>query len=171
MEYFAKKGAVDVLAELSSEPKMFGELQREVNVSSATLSKRLDEAQEIGLIKKTTIEPPGGEMTVGYRLSLLGFVIYKLIEREGLMSLIEKKNRLESEIEEIQTKLRDSTEDILDEVDDTDINSEEDMNKMITILEDKWDTERESLNNYSGQTADFRDELSEAINRDSRRGH
>lgn len=99
-EFIKKAGAIEILYELENGEKTFGEL-RKLSISSGTLSKRLKEGIELGLIKQETRREEG---------SLKPKVTYKL--SEDVRELIKSIEHIWREYSKIREEIRRFKEEI-----------------------------------------------------------
>ncbi|WP_245180768.1 hypothetical protein [Haloarcula amylovorans] len=68
-EFFEKKGAVEILAQLSDGPKRFSEIDTAVVASHGTVANRLTEGAKLGLWKEYFHYPDDGGKTKLYELT------------------------------------------------------------------------------------------------------
>jgi len=82
-EYCTSRGALGVLILLYSDPQRFTDLAEMLHISDSTLTYRLAEARDLGLV---TPEIDEQETSVGdqYRLSERGALIVKKLDRLGV---------------------------------------------------------------------------------------
>jgi len=107
-EFIKRAGAIEILCELSNGERSFGEL-KELGIASGTLSKRLKEAIELGLIRqeirreKDSLKPK-----VVYQLTEEGRKFIKSIEhvKEEYLRIKREIERLRGEIKEKEKNLR-----------------------------------------------------------------
>jgi len=59
-DFFEKKGAVEILAQLADGPKRFGEIDDALVVSHGTISTRLTEGAKLGLWREFITYPDDG---------------------------------------------------------------------------------------------------------------
>lgn len=119
MSYFDRKGSVDVLMELADGEKTYSQLEEQIDVSSATLSERLDEAQDLNLIYRYPIEA-GENATLGYKLTPLGDVIVKRMNYKGIPALRAEKQEIEQELYRIRHELQQEAEIYLEVMESSD---------------------------------------------------
>ncbi len=113
-KFIKSAGAIEILCELSDGEKSFGEL-KELGISSGTLSKRLKEAINLGLIRqeikheKDTLKPK-----IVYLLTEEGKELFRSIGhvkeeylriKEEIGKLKEELKRKEEEIKKLLEKL------------------------------------------------------------------
>jgi DNA-binding HxlR family transcriptional regulator len=128
MSYFDRKGSVDVLMELDDGEQTYSQLEEKIDVSSATLSERLDEAQNLNLIYRYPIEA-GENATLGYKLTPLGAVIVKRMRDKGIPELRAEKRDIEQALGRVRSEIQEETEIYLDVMEKSDA---EDTDELMT---------------------------------------
>jgi len=97
-EFLQKKGAIGLLALLHERPKMYTEIESEIEITSDTILKRRAEAANIGLIDISLGEDSGTKKV--YHLTDMGEALTDKMAREGLVSNYRKMRTLEQLVEE-----------------------------------------------------------------------
>jgi DNA-binding HxlR family transcriptional regulator len=97
-EFLQKKGAIGLLALLHERPKMYTEIESEIEITSDTILKRRAEAANIGLIDISLGEDSGTKKI--YHLTDMGEALTDKMAREGLVSNYRKMRTLEQLVEE-----------------------------------------------------------------------
>jgi len=105
-EYITRKGVPELLEEVRGEPKRFNKLEKEVSISSSTLSNRLKEGKQLGILNQVIIESETSSATIGYELSEVGKEYLKIIENKELPELIKKKQELEDKIKDATSSVK-----------------------------------------------------------------
>lgn len=84
-QFLASKGGVGFLAVLNERGKTYSEIESEVAISSDTISKRKDEAAEIGLIELKAARR-GNRTATEYHLTDFGEELVRQMSLMGLVS-------------------------------------------------------------------------------------
>lgn len=74
MELLHKKFIIDIILALKNEPLAFNEIQSQLKIYSDTLSRRLKELENLGIIDTTIIQDDAGKR-IRYKLTSKGKVI------------------------------------------------------------------------------------------------
>lgn len=102
-EYLNSKGGAGVLVALYNNNRTFSEILSEIDVTGTTLSKRLDEADDLGFIS-TSRTHRHGQRTKELELTDFGYEIAKILARNGVMANYRKmmthKETMEEGIED-----------------------------------------------------------------------
>lgn len=85
IEYLESKGGVGLLVVLDEQGRLFSEIEPEVAISSSTLSKRIDEALEIGFIEMQPVKRRERTRTQ-YILTGMGERLVRELSRESVVS-------------------------------------------------------------------------------------
>jgi DNA-binding HxlR family transcriptional regulator len=99
VSYLNKKGGVRVLEELQSGPKRFVTLEETLNISKATITDRITDAREVGLISETP-DYGGGNGYKRHPLTAKGQVVADELERTDLARIRKEIRKLEAEFDE-----------------------------------------------------------------------
>lgn len=90
MDLFYKKFLIDIILALKDEPLAFNEIQSQLKIYSDTLSRRLKELEELGVIEASVTQEDKGKR-VRYRLTSKGNKIAPLlIEATKILETAEK---------------------------------------------------------------------------------
>ena len=94
--FFRRKGAIELMciADKRQDYGRFTDLDDDINVSHSTLSKRLDEAQEIGLITPG-FNPKASSTETVYNTTQMGRQIQREMKELGLPRMYEKLRTIE----------------------------------------------------------------------------
>lgn len=106
--FLGRTGAIGLLREalpLKYEGRQFSEFDDELDVSSSTLSKRLDEACELGLLKVELESTDYGSNSV-YVLTGAGHNLRDQMELMGILRTHDRIQTLEEELDESVADLR-----------------------------------------------------------------
>lgn len=104
MGFFTKKGSIEIITELDENgPESFSDIKRVVSISDRTLTNRLEEGQEIGLIEKEEAETQRGT-TLGYNVTELGKKAADIAREKQLPYLVEEKEEIEEELSDRSKK-------------------------------------------------------------------
>ena len=96
-EYLSKKGTIEILSEIADSPKTFSELEERINVSPATLSRRLEEGVELGVLREEIDYRDSGKAKV-YTTNNPLRVIEDYILDQDLPRLFRKRREIEEEL-------------------------------------------------------------------------
>lgn len=99
VSYLDRKGGVRVLEELQDGPKRFVTLKETLDVSSATITDRIEDAKEMGLISETP-DYTGGNGYKRHPLTAKGQVVADKLERTDLARIRKEIRKLEAEFDE-----------------------------------------------------------------------
>jgi len=123
-EYFELRGGIGLLVVLKGDAKQFKDLTDRLHISSSTLTKRIGEAKDYGLI---TPEIDDQETSVNnrYRLTERGQYIITKMERMNIVHAYRTMLDMQAQIEEGKTELlewvqRDETKEELARQSDSD---------------------------------------------------
>ena len=89
-EFFDKKGAVEILAQLSDGPKRFSEIDTAIVASHGTISNRLTEGAKLGLWSEYFRYPDDGGKTKLYELSPAAESLADIAEEENVRETTER---------------------------------------------------------------------------------
>lgn len=106
-DFFSRKGAIQVLVRIGSGPRRFSDIERWVGVSSATVTNRLQEGDDLGLWNTEEVESSGNGRGTEYVLSELGEEIWRKARDLDLPHFTEKVMAIEEERDQRAEKLRD----------------------------------------------------------------
>ncbi|UOO97035.1 winged helix-turn-helix transcriptional regulator (plasmid) [Halococcus dombrowskii] len=137
--FFERKGAVELLciADRRDFQGRFTDLDDEINVSHSTLSKRLSEAQELGLIT-VAINPEASSPETVYRTTQTGKQIQNEMRKLGLPRTYERLRTVEELFaegseelvewtESLDAALAEKAEEYSKQVEDPDVNMNPDV--------------------------------------------
>lgn len=100
VEFLSRTGAVGVLREVNlMAGSRFTDLEESVDVSSSTLSTRLGEARDLGLLE-LKLENTEEGTNRHYALTGLGRRVYNQMEQRGIFRTYDKMKTLEEEFDE-----------------------------------------------------------------------
>lgn len=83
--FLQRKGAVGLLSVLNEHGKTYSEIESEVSITSDTISKRTDEATELGLVERQAARREHRTVTE-YHLTEFGEAVTEKLAREGVVS-------------------------------------------------------------------------------------
>lgn len=98
-EFLRQKGGIGLLTVLNERGKTFSEIESEVAITSDTLSKRADEALEIGLIERKAAKRHNRTATE-YHLTEFGEEIVQRMALEGVVSNYQDMRTHQRKLEE-----------------------------------------------------------------------
>lgn len=104
-DYFSNRGALGILILLKRESQRFTDLRNQLHISDQTLSNRLGQARELGLVTPA-MNPK--ETSVGqlYQLTERGYFIVEQMEQIGMdhayLTMIEMRTRVKEGEEELK---------------------------------------------------------------------
>lgn len=107
-EFLTRTGAIGILSiasPLKSKGRQFSEFSEEVDVSSSTLSKRLDEACELGLLKVELESTDYGSNKL-YVLTGVGRRLHHRLNDMGVFRTYDKIQTLEEQLDESIEEMR-----------------------------------------------------------------
>lgn len=106
VDYLESKGAIEILAEIGEESACrHFHLRHRINLSSSTLSNRLKEGVQSGLLEQTLMTTPDGQKEKGYKLTEKGKKIFEMIEGTELSEMYRERKRLEDSISKQESDL------------------------------------------------------------------
>ena len=106
--FLNRKAALEEITAIGQGQQLFKEISSQVSVSPGTLSNRLEEGREAGVIEQVLVEDEeAGKSKAGYGLTGPGDRIYELIEKEDLPGLLEKKRKLDEKVEHKIDRVKD----------------------------------------------------------------
>ena len=97
-ELIQRKGAIEIVFEMSHGPRQFSHLKDEIRISPTTISKRLKEGEDEGLWKEELLHQEDDKFRA-YVLQDPGMELLELLQQEELPHLIKERRRLEDEFE------------------------------------------------------------------------
>lgn len=118
VEFLHQKGSVELLCVLTEAESMrqFTELDNNLEISTSTLSKRLDEGQSVGLISvNLNYEEERGHV---YRITPLGGDVARKMQRLGLIRTYMKLRGIDETFQEQIEELIEWAADVDKEIDD-----------------------------------------------------
>lgn len=83
--FLQRKGAVGLLSVLNERGKTYSEIESEVSITSDTISKRTEEATELGLVERQAARREHRTVTE-YHLTDFGEAVAEKLAREGVVS-------------------------------------------------------------------------------------
>ena len=89
-DFFEKKGAVEILAQLADDPKRFGEIDDALVVSHGTISTRLTEGAKLGLWREFIMYPDDGGKIKLYELEPAAQQFAAIAEDENISQTTEQ---------------------------------------------------------------------------------
>ena len=111
-KFLSSKGVDEILAELSEENKTYSELEDVVDVSPATLSKRLQNGAALGIFEVDVTHQRTLDDDVikkeKYTISEKHSDIAEAIDEMGLLKVLRQKRTLESQANEMYAEFIDS---------------------------------------------------------------
>ena len=105
-EYLSRKGAVDLLAIIDGDGLRYTDIREMTSISSATLSKRLEEGQDYLLLKRDS-QRKDGEMVNLYKTTEIGDVIRHKMRGLGMIETYNTLRILNKEYQEQCSELTD----------------------------------------------------------------
>lgn len=96
-EYLERKGVVELFCEIDPAGSQFAHLADELGLSRTTLSKRLQEGEELGLLE--TVEAEGRGTSHAYVLSEAGAEIRVYLNQRGMTEKHRQLKRLREEFD------------------------------------------------------------------------
>jgi len=93
LDFFQKKGAVEILAQLADEPKRFSEIDDALVVSHGTVASRLTEGAKTGLWKEYFHYPDDGGKIKLYQLNPEAKELAKRAQEENVAETTECKRK------------------------------------------------------------------------------
>lgn len=90
-DFFEKKGAVEILAQLADDPKRFGEIDDALVVSHGTISTRLTEGAKLGLWREFIMYPDDGGKIKLYELEPAAQQFAAIAEDENISQTTEQR--------------------------------------------------------------------------------
>ena len=103
-EYLLSKGGVGLLSLLHERPMTYSELESEIEVTSTTLSKRRDEAAELGLIDLALGDADQGTKRV-HHLTDMGEFLADRMARDRIVSTYRKMRIFQEQLDEQTAEL------------------------------------------------------------------
>lgn len=94
-KFFEKKGAVEILAQLSDGPKRFSEIDTKIVASHGTISSRLTEGAKLGLWSEYFRYPDDGGKTKLYELSPAAESLADIAEEENIRETTEQLREID----------------------------------------------------------------------------
>lgn len=98
-EFLLAKGGVGVLVSLYDEDRTYSEILERVDVTSSTLSKRLDDADDEGLVDISRTHRHG-RRTKEFYLTELGYEVALELSKQGVVSNYRKMITLKEQVDE-----------------------------------------------------------------------
>ncbi|MFC7142737.1 winged helix-turn-helix transcriptional regulator [Halosimplex aquaticum] len=116
--YLDRSGSIGILVNLKNDSKRFNELKELVGVSPSTLTKRLDEGQELGVITtrlgKDEYERDQRAVHHEYMITERGLVVLDQIEKFDIMyryrQLREAEQQLDEGLDEMHEWIEDNSD-------------------------------------------------------------
>jgi DNA-binding HxlR family transcriptional regulator len=105
--FLGKKGAVEILAQLSDGPKRFGEIDDAIVASHGTVSSRLTEGAKLGLWNEYFRYPDDGGKTKLYELSPAAESLADIAEEENIRETTEQLREIEQQHTDAVATFRD----------------------------------------------------------------
>lgn len=117
IEYLGEKVAAELLSTIDGGGSQFGELEDALGVSSTTLSKRITQGEELGLIDTEAVTGEQGRTHV-YVLTPKGARVRFMLEQTGAAKtyrlLQTYRSRVEDEVAEVEEELEKLGDDLDD---------------------------------------------------------
>ena len=106
-EFLEKKGAADLMFELSESPKTFNELVESLDLGPNTVLSRLREAQKLGLVEEKLTRKESGRPSISYEITETGKKKIKDLEiiKKDYIKLRDKLKKMKSEERETEEKI------------------------------------------------------------------
>ncbi len=106
-DFFEKKGAVEILAQLADEPKRFSEIDDALVVSHGTVASRLTEGAKIGLWKEYFQYPDDGGKIKLYQLNPEAKDLAEIAQKEDIAETTERKRQATEQHEKAVSNFQD----------------------------------------------------------------
>lgn len=140
-DFLERKGAIGLLSTANRSGRRFRYLEEHVDVSTATLSKRLKEAEQIGLVKLHAKRIDNRVRNV-YYLSPLGEALHYEMHQAGIVQLYrdiqQKKNKLNEQKQNL-IEWSSDTERLMDQYETlTELVSEDQDGPQEDLSDDVW---------------------------------
>lgn len=118
--YLDRSGSVGILVNLKNDSKRFNELKELIGVSPSTLSKRLDEGQDLGVITtrlgKDEYARDQRAVHHEYMITERGLVVLDQIEKFDIMYRYRQLREAEQELEDALDEMHEWIEDNSDQL-------------------------------------------------------
>lgn len=114
-EFLEKRGAMGILVQLSTEgSQRFTDLDNALFISTATLTKRLGEARELGLVTPG-MDPKETSVDDEYRITDRGKLLSRRMERQGMLhryrTILDYRRQIEREMADLQAWIAEHQDD------------------------------------------------------------
>lgn len=103
-EFFARRGGLGVLVILKEGPQRFSELNDRLYISTSTLSKRLGEARDLGLVTPE-IDERETSVREQYRVTERGQFVVEKMDRLGIVHAYRTMLDMQGQVEEGKAEL------------------------------------------------------------------
>lgn len=106
-DFLKKKGAVDLMFEVSEGPKTFNELVYLIRLGPNTVLSRLREAQTLGLVEEKLTRKEKGRSSISYKITEAGKRKMKDLEiiKKDYIKLREELKKMKAEEKEKERKI------------------------------------------------------------------
>jgi len=106
INYLKSKGTLEILSQIGSEGACRHlHLRHTVVVSSSTITNRLNEGIELGLLEHTIVHVDEDRTEKGYELTEKGQQIHAIIQNQDLPQKYEERKELEENISHCEDKV------------------------------------------------------------------
>lgn len=106
-DFFEKKGAVEILAQLADGPKRFGEIDEALVVSHGTISTRLTEGAKLGLWREFIAYPDDGGKIKLYELTSAAQRFAAIAEDENISQTTKQRRQANEQHTDAVSKFQD----------------------------------------------------------------
>jgi len=115
IDYLGRDGGAELLSTVDPDGSRFGELEQKVVVSHTTLSNRIAEAREIGLLETDAVQTDRGSKPI-HRLTPKGARVRYILEHTGAAqtyTLLQKYDKqVDNEVAEVKEELAEMGDDL-----------------------------------------------------------
>ncbi len=106
-DFFEKKGAVEILAQLAEEPKRFSQIDNALVVSHGTIANRLTDGVKLNLWKEYFHYPDDGGKIKLYQLNPEAQDLAKIAQHENIAETMEHKRQATEQHDEAVSNFQD----------------------------------------------------------------
>lgn len=117
IEYLGEKGADELLSTIDGDGSQFGELEDVLEISSTTLSKRIAQGEELGLIGTEAVTGEQGRTHV-YVLTPKGARVRFMLEQTGAAKTYRLLQTHRARVEDEVAEVKEALEELNDDLDD-----------------------------------------------------
>ncbi|MFC6770090.1 hypothetical protein ACFQDD_00880 [Halorubrum pallidum] len=103
-EFLRSKGAIEALLAIGTDGGRWSDIEEQVDISTATLTERLGDARDLGLVKSNTMDHESSVSKI-YQLDTLGQTVYHQMHLSNIVStwtyLKKTREEFESQREDV----------------------------------------------------------------------